>query len=62
MTQTNTSPISPKIMFLAAIGKPHTLPDGTQLMANLVSGPLLRMLKLLEGLKIVVVALRKSEV
>ena len=52
----------PRIMFHAAIGKPHTLPDGTQFNGKIGIWPLLRMFKMLEGLKIVVVALWKSEV
>ena len=52
----------PKIMFLAAIGKPHTLPDALNLVGKLESGLLLRTLKLRESPKIVLVARWKLKV
>ena len=47
----------PKIMFLAAIGKPHTLPDGTQFNGKIGIWPLTDNVEAARGLKIVVVAL-----
>ena len=43
MTQPRTSLISRRLSFCRYIGKPHILPDGTELMAKLVSYPLLQM-------------------
>ena len=55
----DTAKYKSHIPILAAIGKPTHCLTELNLMAKLVSGPLLRMLKLIEGLKIVVVALWK---
>ena len=58
----NTGILSRRLCFLQLLANRIRCPTEFMLMADLVSGPLVRMLKLLEGPKIVIVALWKSEV